>query len=142
MIRNLLTTPRPGGLPGATPSGLGGQQIGGGLAGVASNSEREGIKIYNDQGQYNKWEFVYDFSKDKMNGAQIGVQPPQANPPLNGPGLNQPGQNQPGQNQPTAPGSLPFNGMPPGGAASPGGVPPGYPGYQGPSQTGPLPAPR
>ena len=138
MIRNLLTTPRPGGLAGTAPAGIGGQQIGGGLAGVASNSERGGIKIYNDQDQYNKWEFVYDFSKDKMNGGTIGVQPPQANPPLNGPGLNQPT-----GNQPTAPGSLPFNGIPQQGGTPPtGGIPPGYPGYQGPSQTGPLPAPR
>ena len=138
VIRNLLTTPRPGGLAGTAPAGIGGQQIGGGLAGVASNSERGGIKIYNDQDQYNKWEFVYDFSKDKMNGGTIGVQPPQANPPLNGPGLNQPT-----GNQPTAPGSLPFNGIPQQGGTPPtGGIPPGYPGYQGPSQTGPLPAPR
>jgi hypothetical protein len=70
MIRNILTSPRtpPPGMTGAA----GGVQIGGGLAGVASTAEKIGIKIYNDRGQYNEWEFVYDFSKDRT-GAGMGA---------------------------------------------------------------------
>jgi hypothetical protein len=43
----------------------GGQQIGGGIAGVASKLEAEGIKVYNDRTKYNEWEFVYDFRQDR-----------------------------------------------------------------------------
>ena len=94
LINQLLTTPRPGGLngmggvqigvpnpavvgqTGATTSTLGGAPgtplppaagqtvIGGGIAGVASKLEEDGIKVYNDQSSYNKWEFVYDITKD------------------------------------------------------------------------------
>ncbi len=89
MIQNLLTTPRPGGLP-AGVGGSQGTQFGGGLAGVASNAKRTGIKIYNEQDEYNKWEFVYDFSKDKSVNPLAGVQGPQqaTTQGLNGPGLN------------------------------------------------------
>src|SRR5438034_3766535 len=59
MIRNLLTRPRP--FPGTTTPGAGGgQQIGGGIAGVASTAERDSIKIYNERDKYNEWEFIYD----------------------------------------------------------------------------------
>jgi hypothetical protein len=43
--------------------------IGGGIAGVASKREQEGIKIYNTKKKYNEWEFVYDVTKDKTRGA-------------------------------------------------------------------------
>ncbi len=65
--------PLPQGAGGANP-GPGGttaaplqtaQTIGGGIAGVASKLEREGIKIYKDRKAYNEWEFVYDLSQDK-----------------------------------------------------------------------------
>ncbi|MGI8990353.1 MAG: hypothetical protein ACR2I2_12345, partial [Bryobacteraceae bacterium] len=108
VIRNLLTTPRPGGLPGAQigTGNVGGLQIGGGIAGVASTAEREGIKIYNEQTEYNKWEFVYDFSKDRANGPVVGVAAPGANQPgLNGPGLNGPGLTGPGFGQTASPSS-------------------------------------
>lgn len=51
----------------STPnSGMfGGRQVGAAIAGVASLSERDSIKIYNDQEEYDKWEFVYDFAKEK-----------------------------------------------------------------------------
>ena len=39
MIRNILTTPRPGGMPTGNP---GAQTIGGGIAGVASTVRRRG----------------------------------------------------------------------------------------------------
>lgn len=66
---------------------MGGQTIGGGIAGVASKVKEEGIKVYNDQTAYNKWEFVYDITKDPMrNGGgaampQAGAGLPNAQPP-------------------------------------------------------------
>ncbi len=72
VIGRLLTTPRPGGFPGAQQAGAqgaGGLQIGGGLAGVASTVKREGIKVYNERKKYNEWEFIYDYGKDQSNGA-------------------------------------------------------------------------
>jgi hypothetical protein len=57
----------PPGLPAAsTGSGLAGvTQIGGGIAGVASESTGPAIKIYNERKKYSEWEFVYDKSKDR-----------------------------------------------------------------------------
>jgi hypothetical protein len=77
LIQGLLTSPRPGGPPG-TPTGSGvGQVQGGGIAGFASKFEGDSIKVYNDQTEYQKWEFVYDMSKDTMvTGAQQAI--PQA----------------------------------------------------------------
>jgi len=49
-----------GGLPG-----IGGTQIGGGIAGVASESTGPAIIVYNERKKYNEWEFVYDQSKDR-----------------------------------------------------------------------------
>lgn len=99
MIRNLLTSPRPGGQFGtpAAASGTPAQTtIGGGIAGVASNLEREGIKIYKEKTAYNEWEFVYDMSKDPTmanNGAGQTAAPRTGQPGV--PGV-------PGQ-QPTTP---------------------------------------
>jgi type II secretory pathway pseudopilin PulG len=63
MIRNILTTPRPGGMPQGM---AGAQTIGGGIAGVASNAEGEGVKVYNDRTLYQEWEFIYDPQKQKQ----------------------------------------------------------------------------
>ena len=63
MIRNILTTPRPNGMPQSNPGGL---TIGGGIAGVASNGEGEGVKVYNDRTLYQEWEFIYDPAKQKQ----------------------------------------------------------------------------
>jgi hypothetical protein len=62
MIRNILTTPRPGGMPQGIP---GAQTIGGGIAGVATTAEGAGVKVYNDRTVYQEWEFVYDPQKQK-----------------------------------------------------------------------------
>jgi hypothetical protein len=43
------------------------QTIGGGLAGVASKAESEGIKIYRKHTKYNEWEFIYDQREDMSN---------------------------------------------------------------------------
>ena len=83
VIRNLLTTPRPGGQFGtpasASSSAPTSTTIGGGIAGIASKVEREGIKVYNEKTAYNEWEFVYDMSKDPgmANGGAGQRQPGQ-----------------------------------------------------------------
>jgi hypothetical protein len=103
LINQILTTPRPGGLSGveqtvpagqfgqgipaaggnsfgAPIQGNAGQTIGGGIAGVASKLEREGIKHYNERSAYHEWEFVYDMSKDPLrSGAGRGGAVPQPN---------------------------------------------------------------
>jgi len=67
-IMKQLTQPRgQAGLPGGQPGG----QMGGGIAGIASKSESDSIKIYNEREKYNEWEFVYDMKKDpRMVGTQ------------------------------------------------------------------------
>jgi len=109
LIQGILTTPRPGGLAGLQNGGAAGQVIGGGIAGVASTVKSgEGIKVYQDQEEYKKWEFVYDPAKEAQNGAGI---PQQGRPPGTPIG-------QPSGNQPAAPiGSFP-------GGNLPGGIPP------------------
>lgn len=74
LIGDLLTRPRPGGLAGL--QGQAEQQQGGptaafqeGIAGVASKSERSGVKIYKDREMFNEWEFVYDYRQDSLVGA-------------------------------------------------------------------------
>ena len=59
MINNLLTQPRPGGMPTAMP----GATIGGGIAGVASKYEAEGIMVINERTAINEWEYIFDQSK-------------------------------------------------------------------------------
>jgi hypothetical protein len=77
-----------------------GQQIGGGIAGVASTAETEGIKVYNEKTNYKEWEFIYDYTKDKGPGVgpqtgagtpvnQLGTQPGQQ--PTGAPGQSGPG---------------------------------------------------
>jgi hypothetical protein len=98
LIQNLLTTPRAGGFGSQQPaSGMGGQTMGGGIAGFASTDDDEGIKIYNDQTNYKKWEFIYDYTKDTGVVGQQGA---------NGTPVSQMGQ-QPGQ-QPGQQQSSPF----------------------------------
>jgi len=73
MINNILMNPRAPatGQPGAgIGQGIGGQQIGGGIAGIASKSEDQAIMVYNDHTNYNEWEFIFDPTK----------QPPLPNP--------------------------------------------------------------
>ena len=70
-----------------TPIGntTGGQTIGGGIAGVASKREQEGIKSYKDKTNYKEWEFVYDITKDPLRtggaaAAATSANQNQANP--------------------------------------------------------------
>jgi hypothetical protein len=59
MINNILTTPRPGGMPTTMP----GATIGGGIAGVASKYEAEGIMVINQRTKINEWEYIFDATK-------------------------------------------------------------------------------
>ena len=101
MIRNILTTPRPGGMPTGV---AGAQTIGGGIAGVASQAEGEGVKVYNDHSLYAEWEFIFDPQKQKQipnpnaqgaggtpasqMGTPAGQQPGQNTSPFGNPGSN------------------------------------------------------
>jgi uncharacterized membrane protein YgcG len=69
LIGNLLRQPRPtpGPVSGMAGSGL---AITGGIAGVASKVEKPSIKIYDEHDQYNEWEFIYDFSKDRTGAGR------------------------------------------------------------------------
>jgi hypothetical protein len=92
MIRNILTTPRPGGMPQQM---AGGQVIGGGIAGVASTAEGEGVKVYNERTLYQEWEFIFDPQKAKRI----------PNPNVQGAGGTPADKMNPGtQPQPSAPG--------------------------------------
>ena len=77
LISNLLFTPRAGG--GASPgntNGLG-PAIGGGIAGIASTADVDGIMVYNDRTNYGEWEFIFDPSKVKKiqnpGGGTVGT---------------------------------------------------------------------
>ncbi|MBZ5725372.1 MAG: hypothetical protein LAP87_10270 [Acidobacteriia bacterium] len=89
--------------PGQNPQGFGpqnpqnpqqrGQVIGGGMAGVASTADADGIMVYNDRTNYSEWEFIFDPTKYKPPpnptsgpgnvppGNQPPTQPPPQNPP-------------------------------------------------------------
>src|SRR5690606_18102629 len=78
LIGDLLTRPRPGGLAGlqnqTAPQQGAAASFQEGIAGVASKSERSGVKVYKDRETFNEWEFVYDYRKDaQMSG--MGQQP-------------------------------------------------------------------
>ena len=128
-IMNQLTSPRPGGMPGAeggAASGMAG--IPGGIAGVASKLESKGIMIYNEKSKYNEWEFLYDMKKEQekaanaaagqMGGGQNPGQGGPGNPSQSGLG-QQPGFGQQQPNQQNSP--FTFGGGGTGSPGSPGG---------------------
>ena len=144
--------------------GLGGQQFGSLIAGVASKSEAEAMKVYDGREKYNEWEFVYDPRRDSvllggmmMSGAvQLGTtQPGQAGvggqpgssgqgggfgqPSGFGSGFGQPGS---GFGQPAGGFGQPTRGFgqPGTGFGQPGTLPPGLqPGGFGPLPSYPTP---
>ncbi len=69
----------------------------GGIVGVASKSEKESLKAYNNRNKYNEWEFVF-VPRGPMPGQSLGPQQPSQGGPRQ-PGAPQPGQSplQPGQ---------------------------------------------
>ena len=86
MINNSLTNPQ----QAPVPAPAGGQQFGGGIAGVASKSENPSIMVYNDRTQYNEWEFIFDITKQRPGQNPFGNVP--GTPAANfGPGVGSPG---------------------------------------------------
>jgi hypothetical protein len=80
MINRILTTPRPGGMP---QGGIGGLTVGGGIAGVASNSksESESVMVYNDHTLYKEWEFIFDPAKVKpLQNPNVATATPNGTP--------------------------------------------------------------
>jgi integrin beta 8 len=80
MINNLLTTPRPGGMPTTMP----GSVVGGGIAGVASKYEAEGIMVINQRTAINEWEYIFDFTKWRAPPNPVGGTPGQPVAPMGG----------------------------------------------------------
>ena len=79
MINQLLTSPRPGGIAGpdsATQAVAAVPRFERGIAGVASQSEATGVKVYNGRQAYNEWEFVYDYRDNSGASAVAGAVPP------------------------------------------------------------------
>ena len=66
------------GFPAAAPAQAGPQVVGGGIAGVASKREQEGIKLYKEKKKYNEWEFVYDITKDPTRTVSVPGAAPNA----------------------------------------------------------------
>lgn len=60
LMQNLLTTPRQGLSQTGSPMATGNSQMTGGILGVASKYEGEGIKVINDRTRIEEWEFLFD----------------------------------------------------------------------------------
>lgn len=128
LIQQILTRPNPQGLQNAMGAPAGTQGLGGGIAGVASKHDAEGIKIYNDKTNYKEWEFVYDPSKELKNaqgqipgqipGQGTGLQSPAGLSTQTGQGTGFGGQG--GFGQSGGMGNPPGSGALPGGLGNPG----------------------
>lgn len=112
MIGNLLTTPRPGGMPTNMP----GSTIGGGIAGVASKYEAEGIMVINQRTKINEWEYIFDLNKYRAPPNPVSGTAGTPQQPM-GPGNNNPG-------NPTTTNGPGMPGMGPGGLTT--GAPTGH----------------
>ena len=124
LIGNILTQPRPGGMPQVTSNG--GATIGGGMAGVASKLDADAIMVCGDHTNYAEWEFVFDPSKWRgpadprkaLVGTPAGSnQNSPSGPGGQGPNMfqsTQPGMGGPGgpAQGPTGPGQGPGQGQP------------------------------
>jgi len=98
MLNNLLTTPRPGGMPSIMP----GATIGGGIAGVASKYEAEGIMVINDKTAINDWEYIFDKTKWRAPPNPVNGSVGTALPPMQGGSTGTPiGGAPPGSTTPT-----------------------------------------
>jgi len=80
MIQQILGSPRPGGAPVGTPTVGGGLVVGGGIAGVASKADQEGIMVYNDHTNYKEWEFIFDPAKWRPPPNPLSQAPPAGTP--------------------------------------------------------------
>jgi hypothetical protein len=110
LINQILSSPRQGaqqqgGAFGASGRGTGVATGIGGLAGVASKKDMDGIMVYNEQTNYKKWEFIYDLKKEMQAKGMGGNQlPGQGTNPANQTGTGQ-GQQRPGTSSGSAFGS-------------------------------------
>jgi hypothetical protein len=118
MIGALLTTPRPGGMP----TGMPGATVGGGIAGVASKYEAEGIMVINQRTKINEWEYIFDPTKWRA--------PP--NPVTGPPASAQPGMAPNGGTPIGSPAGTPIGGTPTGAGTT--GTSPAGPGGGGQGQ--------
>jgi predicted lipid-binding transport protein (Tim44 family) len=112
MIQDLLTTPRPGGMQGLPGAAAGGAMIPGGIAGVATTLEAEGIMVFNERTKYNEWEFLYDYRQEQAAAAASAALGAGAGGNRNPLGAPQPAQ--------ASPAGLPQQTPPFGGATLPG----------------------
>ena len=95
---------QPGTIPGVAAAG--GMPIAsGGIIGIASDSDKESIKVYNNRQKYDEWEFVAILAQQGQRGQQ-NPQRPQTQPGTQLPGGQRP--NGPLQNAPPNP----FGGQP------------------------------
>jgi hypothetical protein len=80
IANQILRTPGPTTTPGQNGQTQNNPFSGGSIGGVASKVKGHSIKVVNDQRDYAKWEFVYDYRKDTggsaANGQQAGAQIP------------------------------------------------------------------
>ena len=99
-----------------------GQAIGGGIAGIASQSKQESIKVFNKYSEYDKWEFIFDYRRDQLAAGRLGGAQ-QQNQPTNPPPVSPTGGGAGSGPLPSAggQGTSPFGGTP--GISSPFGVP-------------------
>jgi type II secretory pathway pseudopilin PulG len=131
LIGNLLTQPRPGGMPTAVPNAN--STIGGGIAGVASKLDDDSIMTCGDHTNYAEWEFIFDPSKWKgpadprkalvgtpagsgsSSGSSAGPgmgTPVGGAPGMGAPGVGGPGMGAPGMSGPGGPGAPSFGSSP------------------------------
>jgi len=94
MIGQILTQPRPGGMPQTNSQG--GAVMGTGIAGFASTLDQDSIMVYQDQTNYGLWEFIFDPAKQKLpvnlaGGGAPGTPASQIGSPIGTP-ANQVGQ--------------------------------------------------
>ncbi len=106
-IQNMLTNPRQG-MGGATGgASASGGPTQGGIVGVASKRDMEGIRLYNERSNYKEWEFLYDRKKAlEAEGMAGGGQQAQQGTGPNG----MPGQQGQGQGQGSTSGFGSFGG--------------------------------
>lgn len=102
LINQILSAPRQTTGPGGTLGSQTGTGVAtgiGGLAGVASKKDMDGIMVYNEQTNYKQWEFVYDLKKELEAKGMMGGGAKAL-------GTNQSGTGQNTQRPTTGPGTL------------------------------------
>jgi len=123
------------------PTGMQGTQISAsGIIGVASDSGKESLKIYNNHQKYDEWEFIAILGQSGQRNPNQGPNPAGPNSPGNNPnGPNPTGLNNPQRGfSPTNPSPFGSTGSPFGSTPAPGGTNP----IQSPFGFGGTPQPQ